>query len=462
MTQDERVELMRSARISKALITLTIPAIIGLLVTAVYNLVDTLFIGFLNDIASIAASAIMFPIMLLVNGVGSTFGMGSASVISRRLGEKNEQEAKKTSATGFYTTLLIGLFFVIVGNIFLEKLLSLFGASSTVMPRAIEYGRLIISGSIFQILNIYMNNMLRSEGAAKYSSIALATGSICNVILDPILMFVFHMGIAGAALATVISQIISFIYLITFYFSGKGLLSIKPALFKPSFKLYGAIMAIGLPTLFRQVLSSIGTGIFNNAAAVYGDSAVAAMGISSKILMFVLTILFGIGQGMQPLAGFNYGAKQYDRVLQSVKLAVIWSVTICAVITVIIIPTANSIVSAFSKDPDVLFIAAKALRIMFATLVLTGIQNTLSTFYQALGKGFQALFLSMVRQGIFFLPAVLLLPKFFGLSGILISQPVADIFAVFVTGIMALNEIKKLKELNKLQLQENSSNYLSL
>jgi len=440
---------MRSGNIGTALRRLAVPAVIGMLVNAVYNVVDTAFIGLLHDTPSIGASAILFPVFMLIGAIGLTFGMGAASVVSRRLGEQNTQAARETASTAFYTTLFIGLLFVLLGNLFLSQILILFGATETIMDRSMVYGRIIISGSLFQILNMCMNNLLRSEGASRYSSIALMTGGILNILLDPLFMFVFRMGLAGAALATVTAQMVSTIYLLTFFVARRGILRIRLRDFTPRLKVYGSIMAIGLPTFARQVLSSVAIGMFNHAAAVFGDAAVAAMGIILRILSLVMMVLFGIGQGLQPLAGFNFGARQYDRVITSTGKAILWSSVFAGFMSVIFVLFARPAIGLFSADPEVLRIGVPAFRLMASTLVFVGSQVCFSTLYQAIGKGAQAGVLALARQGIFFIPLILTLPRLFQLPGVLVSQPLADFLAFVLTLFMGLAELRVLKGMEK-------------
>ena len=450
MYNNERTELLKNGEIGKALRTLTIPAATAMMVNAVYNVVDTAFIGLLHDTPSIGAAAILFPVFMLIGAIGLTFGMGAASLISRQLGANDGEGARRTASTAFYTTLLIGVGFAVFGNIFIEQVLALFGATETILDRAEVYGRIIIGGSFFQILNMCMNNLLRSEGAAKYSSIALMAGGILNIILDPIFMFVFDFGLAGAAMATITAQIVSNIYLLRYFLKNKGILKLRFKDISPGLRLYRDILNTGLPTFYRQVLTSIAMGLFNNAAAFYGDPAVAAIGIVMRVVSLMMMAIFGIGQGLQPLAGFNFGARQYDRVLQATKKALKWSTVFAAVMASLFFIFARTIVTSFSHDPEVIRIGVLGFRFFSSTMVVIGSQVVFSTLFQALGKGRQAGILAVARQGIFFIPMILVLPRFFGLSGVLFSQPLADLCAFAVTVVLAVREMRHLKELSTL------------
>ncbi len=447
MQNNARTELLRSGEIGKALRTLTIPAATAMMVNAVYNVVDTAFIGMLHDTASIGAAAILFPVFMLIGAIGLTFGMGAASLISRQLGADDADGARKTASTAFYTTLVIGLAFAILGNVYIERVLRLFGATDSILDKSVIYGRIIIGGSVFQILNMCLNNLLRSEGAAKYSSMALMAGGILNIVFDPIFMFVLDFGLAGAAMATIAAQIISNMYLLLYFLRNKGILTLKLRNFSPGVKVYGAIMTTGLPTFYRQVLTSIAMGMFNNAAGLFGDPAIAAIGIVMRVVSLMMMAIFGIGQGLQPLAGFNYGARQYDRVIQSTMKALKWSTVFAAFMASLFFIFARQIVLGFSRDPEVLRIGVLGFRLFSSTMIFIGSQVVFGTLFQALGKGRQAGILAVARQGIFFIPMILIIPRFFGLNGVLISQPLADICAFVITLVLAMKEMRHLKEL---------------
>jgi putative MATE family efflux protein len=447
MDKTQRIELLRSGEIGVALRTLAIPAATAMMVNAIYNVVDTAFIGMLNDTAAIGAAAILFPIFMLIGAIGLTFGMGSASLISRQLGEQNVKGAISTASTAFYSTLIIGVTFAVFGNIFIEEILILFGATETILDRAVLYGRIIIGGSFFQILNMCMNNLLRAEGAARYSSIALITGGVLNIIFDPIFMFVLDFGLAGAAMATITAQMVSTLYLLYYFVSDRGVLKIRFRDFSPRFGLYRDIMTVGLPTFFRQVLTSIAMGMFNNAAAAYGDPAVAAIGIVMRVVSLLMMAIFGIGQGLQPLAGYNFGARQFSRVIDATKKALVWSTVFAGCMAAAFFVFARWIVLAFSQDPEVVSLGVRAFRFLSTTMIFVGSQVVFSTLYQALGKGRQAGILAVARQGIFFIPLVLILPRMWGLNGVFLAQPAADILAFLVTAVLALVEMAELKKM---------------
>ena len=440
---------MREAPVGKAITSLAVPAIIGMLVGAIYNIVDTLFVGMLNDTAALGATTVLFPVFQLISAVGLTFGMGTASVISRRLGEKNKEEASRACSTAFFSTMGIAVIFTITSLIFIKPLLQLFGATDTILAQAEIYGTIIVAGSIFQMLNMNMNNMLRAEGAAKISGTAIATGAILNIIFDPIFMFVFDMGLAGAAAATVTAQALSTVILLSYYLRKKSIVWLSIHRFKPSAGIYREIMTIGIPTFLRQALSSFAIAMLTNAAAPFGDSAIAAIGITLRVIMMPMMVLFGFSQGFQPLAGYAWGAKNYGRVRSAVKFSIGWTSKFSLIFTFILFAGAGYIISAFTEDPEVLQRGALSLRLGVLIMPFMGIQLIYSFLYQALGRGRPSLLLAVARQGLFFLPLVLFMPALFGLTGVYLAQPIADALAVLVSLILAVRISNELKQLEK-------------
>ncbi len=447
MDKNKRTELLARGPIPRALRSLTIPAAAAMLVNAIYSVVDTGFIGLLDSTEALGASGVVFPIFLIIAALGLTFGTGAASVISRRLGEGRSQEARKTASTAFYTSLALGILFSICANIFIVPLLKLFGATDSILKEAVIYGRIIVGGSLFQILNMCMNNILRAEGASAYSGKAIITGGILNIILDPVFMFLINWGIAGAAAATVTSQLVSTLYLLRFFWRKKGVLRIKIRDFTPSLKVFGSIMTIGLPTCIRQMLGVVSIAFLNNGAAPFGDAAVAALAIAMRVSSLVMMVFFGIAQGLQPLAGFNYGACQYERVLESLKKASAWAVEFALLLGIPFFIFARPIMGLFSEDPAVLAMGIKALRLTSLTLSLAGMQIAFTSLFQAMGKGGESLLLATARQGFFFIPAIFILPPLWGFTGLAAVQPVADALGFAFTMVLGFFEIRTLKGL---------------
>ncbi|SHH17321.1 MATE family efflux transporter [Tepidibacter thalassicus] len=454
--RDQRAKMMGEEKIGSVLTRLAIPGIIAMLINAVYNIIDTMFVGMLNNTSAIGAVSVVFPMFMLIAAMGQMFGVGSGSYISRLLGEKNKEQADKTTSTTFFTSVIFSIIFTIIGVIFLEQFLVLFGATDTILFYAKDYAKILVFGSTFTICNMTLNNMIRAEGNAKYSMIAISLGALINIILDPILMFSFNMGIKGAALATVLAQMISFIYLISYFILGKSYIKISIKHFKPSKDIYSEILKIGAATFARQSLASLSLGLINVAAKPYGDAAVAAMGISLRILSIGIYVVFGYNQGFQPIAGYNYGAKKYDRLFEAIKISLKTTTIFTAIVTVVFIVFAKEITSVFTIDPEVIDIGAKTLKTICLLFPLFGFQQVYASLFQGLGRGKESFILSASRQGIFLIPSIVILPKFWGLYGVIFSQVVADFFTIMVTGVLALKLNKSLKEeeINSIKIKD--------
>lgn len=455
MEKDKRIYLMEKESVKKALIALSVPAIIGMLINAIYNAVDTMFVGKVGTEA-IGAVTLVFPIFMLISTIGLTFGVGSASYISRLLGQKKKDKASQVASTAFFTTIIVGTIFTIIAMLNLESFVKMTGATETIYPYAYDYMKIIVAGSIFVMLNMTMNNILRAEGSAMHSMKSMVTGAVLNMILDPIFILVFKMGISGAAYATILSQIVTTIMLSTYIFTGKSVLSIGISKVSFAKDIYGEIIKIGIPTFIRQLATSFAMILLNKAAVSYGDGAVAAVGIANRVIVLGMYILFGFNQGFQPFAGFNYGAKTYGRLKESITVALKWTTIFSTMAAIVFIGFAEPIVSVFTKDPEVISIATTALRALSIFLPLLGFQVVYSGLFQALGKALPAGILALSRQGIFFIPALLILPNMFGLNGVLYSQAVADFFTVIVTAFFAF---KVNREINKLLEDTESANY---
>ncbi|MFP4199610.1 MAG: MATE family efflux transporter [Halanaerobium sp.] len=457
MYKDEKTRKLAEMPIPKLLTEMSIPAIIGMLVTAVYNIADTIFVGRIGTEA-IGAVTIAFPLFMIISAIGLAFGIGSASFISRLLGEDNKKMANQVSTTSIITTFIIGILFAAGGLYYLKPILRLFGATDAIMPYAVNYTAIIIIGSIFTMSNMNMNNMVRAEGSAKMSMVALSTGAVLNIILDPILIFTFKMGVAGASTATVIAQAVSSIMLIAFYKSDRSVLDFKIREFKPSLSIYSEIMKIGIPTLIRQILSSVAMTLLNNMAAVYGSAAVASIGIINRVFAFGFFIIAGFTQGFQPVAGFNFGARKIVRLKDSIKITIKRTTIFGAALFVIFYFYNEQVISFFSRDPEVIKIAASGLKYYALILPMLGFGITINTLFQALGHGIPATILSLSRQGFFFIPAIFLLSNNFGLSGIFMAQPAADGLTFILTVVLFIYIYREIKELEAEKAAETKRN----
>ena len=431
--------------VPRLIVSLAVPTIISMLVTSFYNMADTYFVGKINT-QSTAAVGIVFSVMSIIQAVGFFFGHGSGNYISRKLGAQETGNAEKMAATGFFWALFMGIFLAVVGLIFLTPLSLALGSTPTILPYTEKYLGIILLGAPFMTASLVLNNQIRFQGHAAYAMVGIVSGAVINVILDPILIFVFDMGISGAALATVISQICSFSLLL--YMGRKGgNIRIRFKNFTPSLAFIKEIIGGGTPSLARQGLASVATILLNVAAGAYGDAAIAGMSIVTRIAMFINAFLIGFGQGFQPVCGFNYGAGLYARVRQGfwfcVKVGFIF-LLVCALAGM---GFAEEIVSLFRKgDPDVIAVGAAALRWQFITFPLGSWIVMSNMMLQTIRKPVKATIISSARQGLFFIPLIFILSHYLGLQGVEMCQAVADLLT-FILAIpltcSVLNEMKR-------------------
>lgn len=445
---------MTKTPVSRLIIKLSIPAIISMMVTNVYNLVDTAFVGQLGNSAS-GAVGIVFGFMAVLQAIGFMFGNGSGSIISRLLGAKNTEQASKIASTGFFFTLLFGAVVAIISAFVLKPLVMLLGSTETISPYAQTYISYILVAAPFITASFTMNNLLRYEGKATLGMIGLIVGAVLNIAGDPILMFGLNMGIAGAGLSTCISQIIGFFVLLSMFLLHKTQCRLSVKLIVPKF--LPEIIGTGLPSLLRQGLNSLSTVVLNNCAAVYGDAAVAAMSIVSRVIFFTFSFALGVGQGFQPVCGFNYGAKKYDRLKTAFYFSVMLAEIIVVVMSVGLILFPGEIVRIFRDDNTVMEIGSRA-------LVLQGIAQLFLPFcmitemaLQSVGKKLGASVLSTLRNGLFFIPLLLILSNVRGLSGIQEAQPLTVTLAVIPSAILAVSFFRELPK-NTVQSRGEAEN----
>ncbi|MBQ2701246.1 MAG: MATE family efflux transporter [Clostridia bacterium] len=425
---------------------LSIPTIISMLVTTFYNMADTFFVGQLGTSAT-GAVGVVFAVMAVIQALGFTFGHGSGNYISRSLGAGDDHEASRMATTAFVSAFLSGTLLLVTGLTFLEPLVYLLGATSTIAPYAKEYLSYILIGAPWMTASLVLNNQLRYQGNAVYAMAGLVSGAVINVILDPILIFVCHMGVSGAALATIISQAVGFCLL--FYGTTKGgSIRLHPLKFSPTLAQYKEIVRGGMPSFFRQTLGSIATTSLNLAAGPYGDAAIAAMSIVGRIAHFCSSAMIGFGQGFQPVCGFNYGAKQYPRVRAAFWFAVKISTVVLLVLAILGLSFADPLITLFRRDDaEVIRIGSTALRLQMILLPLLSLTILTNMMLQVIGKSFRASILSTARQGLFFLPLIFALPRFIGLWGVMLSQPLADLCSLMMALPLARAELKELHQL---------------
>ena len=435
--KSKRIYLLEEAGVASALLKLGIPTMVGMLISALYNAIDAYFVGGLG-MSQMGAVSVVFPIVQIIIGLGMMFGAGASSYISRLLGKGDNEQADKTASTSLFSGLLVGAIIIIDIMVFLDPVLTALGSTETILPYARAYAKIYVTGSIINVFTVMMNNLLTAQGATKFTMIAMLTGSIANVILDPVMIYGMDLGIEGAAIATVISLCINMALYIGYIAKKKGVLRFSVRNIDSSKTIYVEVLKIGIPVLLFQMLASVAMGSINTAAKPYGDYAVAAMGAVTRIMTVVTYVVFGFLKGFQPFAGYNYGAKKYERLKKSIRLCMIWSTVFCIVAAIVLFIFADPIVSLFGTNTEMVDIAAKALRLNAVLFITFGFQMVYASLYLAIGKSLVGSVLSLSRQGIFFFPLVLVLPHVMGLTGVVWVQPMADLLTTILTIVFAV------------------------
>lgn len=441
--RQQKFDRMTKTPIPRLIGELAVPTIISMLVTSFYNMADTFFVGKINTSAT-AAVGIVFPLMAMIQAFGFFCGHGSGNYISRQLGAHNFEDASKMSATGFVTAFVLSLGILVVGFLFTDPLLHIMGSTETILPYARSYMRIILIGAPYMTASLVLNNQLRFQGSAFYSMIGITTGAVLNIVLDPLFIFVLDMGVAGAALATIISQFVSFCLLIAGTFRG-GNLRLNLRDFSPSLKYYQNIVKGGAPSLFRQGLGSFATVCLNLMAGPYGDAAIAAMSIVTRISQFAASVVIGFGQGFQPVCGFNYGAKLFKRVQEGFWFCVKFCTSVLLVAAVCGWIFSPNLIGIFLKtDPLVIEYGSQALRLQALTFPLVGWITIANMMLQTIGKTVKASLLAMSRQFLFFVPVILTLPGFLGILGVQLSQPIADFCSFLLAVPLSISVLREM------------------
>ena len=441
--QQRKFEQMTKEPVEGLICRLAVPCIISMLVTAFYNMADTFFVGMLKSNAATGAVGVVFSMMAIIQAVGFFFGQSSGNYISRCLGEKRYDEASNMAATGFFSALATGTLICVIGQLFLDELAYLLGSTETILPYTRDYLRVILIGAPWMTASLVLNNQLRVQGGATYAMVGITTGAVLNIILDPIMIFCMDLGVAGAGWATIISQFVSFCLLLLGCSRG-GNISISPRNFRFDLHYYKMIFRGGLPSLSRQSLASFATICLNHAAGPYGDAAIAAMGVVQRIMMFGASTMLGFGQGFQPVCGFNYGARLYSRVKKGFWFCVKVSTAALALVGALGWFFAPELIAIFRDDPDVIAFGTAALRFQCVTFPVQGWIVMANMMEQSMGRTVPATFLSVARQGFFFIPAVLALPLFLQEAGIQMAQSTADVLTVLCAIPIHLHVMKTL------------------
>ncbi|MBQ6374879.1 MAG: MATE family efflux transporter [Clostridia bacterium] len=436
MTEDSIVGLIAK---------LSVPTILSMLVTNIYNLVDTAFVGRLGTSQS-GAVGVIFGYMSIIQAVGFMFGQGAGSISARLMGARDEAKASRVTSAGVLCSFAIGVMMSLVTFPLLGPIVSLLGSTETIAPYAKQYLTYILIAAPAMTGGYTLNNLLRYEGKASLGMVGLMAGAVLNIALDPILMFALDLGIAGAAIATAVSQIISFLVLLSMYTRKKttARLSIREADLRPGS--VADIMATGLPSMLRQVLNSVATILLNGSAAVYGDEAVAAMSIVSRITFFVFALGLGIGQGFQPVCAFNYGAKKYARLRQAFRVTVIMAESVLVVMAGTCLLTSGGLIALFRDDPGVIKIGTRALRLQMLTILFLPFTMAVEMLYQSTGHRVGASLMSSARSGLFFIPTLLILTALRGLSGIQEAQPLAYVLSFPLALFFAVRFMRRIPQ----------------
>ena len=445
LTEEEKYKQMMEEPVHTLILRLALPSMVSMIVVAVYNMADTFFVSQLGTSAS-AAVGVIYSMVAIIQAIAFMIGMGSGNEISRLLGAKKQEEAERYVAIGFFTEILLGVSIAIFSIIYIEDLVYALGSTKTIAPYAISYAKYVLLGTPFIMASLGMNNMLRFQGNSFYSMLGIATGGILNMFLDPLFIYGFHMGIMGAALATTLSQIVSFSILLYQCNRMPACISVSFKNFKPSLKRYSLIFRFGLPSLARQGIAGVSTIILNFSAHPYGDAAIAAMAIVMRIIMFLNSLVIGFGQGFQPVCGYCYGAKNYKRVEEAYRFSLKVCFLMLMVMGTAVFIFAKPLITVFRKgDAEVIRIGYLALRLQCLTIPLSAQITMANMFSQTTGYPFRASFVALLRQGICLIPVLLILPPVFGLLGVQMSQPISDFFAAGIAFFITNGILRELR-----------------
>ena len=442
----QQFQKMTETPVKKLIVSLALPTVISMMITMIYNAADTYFVSKIGVAAS-GATGIVFSLMAVLQAFGFMFGHGSGSNVSRRLGAKDIESARQYASIAFFASLLVGLVILAFGLIFLTPFMRVLGSTPTILPYAKQYGLCILIAAPAMTSSCVLNNVLRYEGRAALAMIALTTGGVLNMGLDPILIFGFKMGVWGAGIATAFSQYLSMFILLSVFVMKKTQSRISLKYLKAPPRYLWDIISVGSPSFARQGLNSVSTMLLNIQAAPYGDECIAAMSIVAKVLMFIFSVCIGIGQGFQPVCSFNYGAKKYGRVSQSVKFLWAFASAVLAVLSALCFIFAKPIITMFRSEELIVEIGTFTLRALCVSMLFMPTVMCANMTFQSIGKSGRAFFLACAQNGLFFIPLILILPKFFGLTGLELSQPISFAVAAAVATpflIKFLNELKSI------------------
>lgn len=453
---DKKIDIFENYPVYKSVFALAMPTILGMLVNVFYNMVDTFFVGQTGDPNQVAAVSLTMPIYLLLMAFGNIFGIGGASYISRNLGAKQFDKVKKISSFGFYASIIVGFISMAIFLIFMPFILRISGASENTYQFSKDYLVIVAFGAPFVVNQMAMGQIVRSEGAAKEAMIGMMIGTVVNIILDPIMILSMNMGVAGAALATIIGNACSSVYYVWHILRKKSLLSVSFKDFSMQSDILKNVFAIGIPVSINNILMSASNILINNYAAGFGDNLVAGLGVAQRLFTLVILVFVGLGQGIQPFIGYNFAAKNYKRMNASIKLSCLISVITGTVLLIFSFIFSSQLVKLFINDVEVIDYGVKILIASYSMAPIIGFQFIFMSTFQALGRALPSLVLSLSRQGIAFIPAIIIGTKLFGINGIIWSQPIADAVSVIIAASMYIYIYKKMKN-QAIKKEENNS-----
>ncbi len=444
----DRAKILGKGSISSLLLKFSTPAIVGMLAQALYNVVDRIFVGQAVGALGITGTTVAFPYMMMVMAFSSLFGFGAAALVSIRLGEDRREDAEHVLGNSVVLLVLLSIAITIAGTLLLDPMLQLVGAGPRSLPYARDYLRIIVFGSAFQVIGFGLNAVIRGEGNPRVAMVTMLIGAALNSVLDPIFLFGFGWGMQGAAAATVISQAVSAAWVVVYFVRGRSLLKIRVRNLPLQRTICLAIVAVGSPMFAMQMAASVMNAILNNQLKIYGgDLAISVIGIIHAVALFIAMPIFGLTQGAQPIIGYNYGCGQYDRVKKTLQLAILCATIICVVGFIVVMIFPAQAIGLFNRDdPELMRLGTHAIRICLCMFPIIGFQIVSANYFQAVGKPKHALLLGLSRQVLLLIPAILILPHFFGLDGVWYAIPTADVCSSVVTGIWLFVELRHLRD----------------
>ncbi len=426
MAKHSKIDILEKAPIPYSILQLALPSVLSMVVNILYNLTDTFFIGKLNDPYQVAAVSLAFPLFAFQMAIAGIFGNGGGSYLSRLLGKKDYVMARETTTTAIFTSAIVSVLLGVVGVLFIPRFLGILGAGGTTAFYAQKYMLIIMLGSPITLLNLTLVQLLRAEGAAKAAMLGLIIGTIANIVLDPLFIFVFNMGILGAAIATVLGQGLGLLYFISYYLGKKSLAVPSRHFLHFRWECYKQIFLIGIPSSLSQVMMGIGSTISFKLASTYGDHAIAALGVAHRVFSIPIFVFIGISVGVQALIGFNYGAKNYNRMKKAIRTSIQVSSGLAVLFTLLFALFPRALMAAFIKDPKIIEIGVVILGAYVFAIPFAGVGMILMASLQAMGKAFPAFVVALSRQGIVYIPAILILNKLFAFEGLVFALPLAD------------------------------------